>query len=144
MLPATGAWSFPADATLHENSSAAERFASADNSIAASAWSVAVKPGTTVDTWLQTYCPVAESDPCTALQSHTVPVSIDGHAGSLVQFTEDTQAFVLVNNRMYVVGIWRAETFIPGGVSRLLETYLSTMHLLPGGPAPSAPTPRPS
>jgi hypothetical protein len=136
--PATGAWSFPRDATLYYQSPA-EQFAAADGSIGAAAWSVAVKPGTTVDSWLQTYCPVAENNsPCAALQSHTVPVSMDGHAGSLVRFNDDTQAFFLVNNRMYVVAIWRPENFITGGISRLLEAYLSTMHLLPGGPAPTA------
>jgi hypothetical protein len=70
---------------------------------------------------------------------------VDGHAGVLARFTDDTQAFVLVGNRMYIVACWRPEdepTVGPyGGATRLLEGYLSTMHLLPGGPAPSA-TPR--
>ena len=137
-----GAWSFPADATRFPDSPA-EHFANPGDSIEAAAWSVAVQPGTTVDTWLQAYCPVAEPGSCTALQGLTVPASMDGHAGSLVRFTQDTQALFLVNNRIYVVAIWQSEDFIPGGVSRLLEAYLSTMHLLPGGPAPSA-SPRPS
>jgi len=63
---------------------------------------------------------------------------MDGHAGSLVSFVDDTQAFFLVQNRIYVVAIWRPADYIQGGVPRLLEAYLSTMHLLPGGPAPSA------
>jgi hypothetical protein len=143
--PATRAWLFPADANVYgPPNTGTENFDAANGDIGASAWSVAVKPGTTVDTWLQTYCPVAEyTSPCTTIQSLTVSASMDGHAGSLVRFTDDTQAFFLVNNRMYVVAIWRSEDFIPGGVSRLLEGYLSTMHLLPGGPAPSA-SPRPS
>jgi hypothetical protein len=150
VTPSTGAWRFPADATLHESSSATETFVSADGSIAASAWSVAVKPGTTLDSWIQTYCLVAETDsPCTALQNSTVPLIVrndplGSRIGSLVRFTQDTQAFVLVGDRMYVVAIWRPEDFINGGVSRLLEAFTSTMLLPRGGPGPSAATPRPS
>ncbi len=129
-------WKFPADANADPYSPAVETFLAANGDVAASAWSVAVKPGTTAGAWVQAYCAVAESNsPCTARQ---VPVSMDGHAGSLVRFTEDTQAFILVGDRMYVVAIWQPEDFIPGGVSRLLEAYLSTMHLLPAGPVPTA------
>ena len=144
---ATRDWTYPADATVNMESTALETFVAPDSTIAAAAWSVAVKPGTTVDAWLQAYCPLAESpapSDCASLPGRTVAASMDGHAGSLVRFTEDTQAFFLVNNRMYVVAIWQAEDFIPGGVSRLLTAYLSTMHLLPGGPASSRPSPSPS
>jgi len=140
---ATRDWTFPADATVNMYSTALETFVSPDGHIAAAAWSVAVKPGTTVDSWLQAYCPLAESpspSDCATMPGRTVAASMDGHAGSLVQFTQDTQAFFLVNNRIYVVAIWQAEDFIPGGVSRLLTAYLSTMHLLPGGPAASGPS----
>jgi len=136
VAPATANWRFPADATLHEGSSATELFASADGSIAASAWSIAVKPGTTLESWVQAYCLVAENDsPCTALQDHTVPLifptyPLSSGVGSLVQFTEDTQAFLLTGDRMYVVAIWRPEGFIAGGVSRLLQAFTSTMHLV--------------
>jgi hypothetical protein len=137
VTPATSTWRFPADAMLHEGSSAMELFVSADGSIAASAWSVAVKPGTTLDSWIQAYCLVAETNSqCTALQNSTVPLIVPSdplgsRIGSLVRFTEDTQAFVLTGNRMYVVAIWRPEGFIPGGVSRLLQAFTSTMHLRP-------------
>jgi hypothetical protein len=144
---ATRDWTFPADATVNMYSTALETFVSPGSTIAAAAWSVAVQPGTTLDTWLQAYCPLAESpapSDCATLPGRTVAASMDGHAGSLVRFTQDTQAFFLVGNRIYVVAIWQSENFIPGGVSRLLEAYLSTMHLLPGGPAPSAPIPSPS
>ena len=144
---ATRDWTFPADATVNMQSTALETFGAPDNSIATAAWSVAVKPGTTLDTWLQAYCPLAESpapSDCATMPGRTVAASMDGHAGSLVRFTQDTQAFFLVNDRIYVVAIWQSEDFIPGGVSRLLEAYLSTMHLLPGGPAPSGTSPSPS
>ena len=110
-----------------------------------------IKAGTSADAWIQAYCQVVEPDsPCTALQSLTVVASMDGHAGRLVLFKGDTQAFILVGNRMYVVACWRPEsdpTVAPfGGARRLIEGFLSTMRLLPGGPASPAPsaTPRPS
>jgi hypothetical protein len=144
---ATRDWTYPADATVNMQSTALETFGAADNSIATSAWSVAVPTGTTLDSWIQAYCALAESpapSDCTTMPGRTVAATMDGHAGSLVRFTLDTQAFFLVNDRIYVVAIWQSEDFIPGGVSRLLEAYLSTMHLLPGGPAPSGPSPSPS
>ncbi|MFI5261451.1 MAG: hypothetical protein ACHQZR_02700 [Candidatus Limnocylindrales bacterium] len=144
---ATRDWTYPADAAVNMESTALETFVNGDSTIATAAWSVAVQPGTTLDTWLQAYCPLAESfasSDCATMSGRTVAASMDGHAGSLVRFTQDTQAFFLVNDRIYVVAIWQPEDFIPGGVSRLLEAYLSTMHLLPGGPAPSGTSPSPS
>lgn len=142
---ATRDWTYPADATANANSPATENFSAPDNSIVASAWSVAVKSGTTADAWIQAYCALTEGDtPCSAIKARSIAVTMDGHAGSLVSFAQDTQAFILVGNRMYVVALWRPANWIPGGVPRLLEAYLSTMHLIPGGPAPSVTTPRPS
>lgn len=144
--PADHDWTFAADAA--DTSSPAlftawEWFAAPDDTIALSAWSVAVEPGTTIEAWLQAYCPIAEkTSPCATIQDRAVVVTMDGHVGLLVSFTYDTQAFILVDNRMYVVASWR-----PAGEYdslRLLEAYLSTMHLLPGGPAPTATTPPPS
>ena len=123
-----------------------ETFVSADSSVAASAWSVAVTPGTTVDGWVQAYCLRTESDtPCSAIKSRTVATAVDGHAGSLVSFGQDTQAFILVQNRMYTVAIWQSADYLPGGeIPKLLSAYVSTMHLLPGGPAPAGTSPSPS
>ena len=146
LIPATRAWDFPADATVYGSQNAGtENFLAANGDVAASAWSVAVSPGTTADAWTQAYCLEAESDnQCNALATQTVAATMDGHAGSLVSFREDTQAFFLVQDRIYVVAIWRPADYIPGGVPRLLEAYLSTMHLLPGGPAAPSPSPRSS
>ncbi len=144
---ATRDWTYPADATVNMYSTALETFVDPGSTIAAAAWSVAVKSGTTLDAWIQAYCALAESSvptDCTTMPGRTAAATMDGHAGSLVRFTQDTQAFFLVNNRMYVVAIWQAEAFIPGGVSRLLEAYLSTMHLLPAGPSHSGASPSPS
>ena len=144
--PADHDWTFAADAA--DTSSPAqftawERFLAPDGTIAISAWSVAVTPGTTVAAWLQAYCPIAENtSPCATIEDRAVAVTVDGHVGLLVPFNEDTQAFILVDNRIYVVASWR-----PAGQYdslRLLQAYLSTLHLLPGGPAPAATTPRPS
>jgi hypothetical protein len=142
------AWAFPADATEFPPS-AGETFISPSNDVAVSAYSLAVAPGTTAAAWIQAYCLVAENDsPCTALQGLTDVASMDGHVGAIVRFKGDTQAFILIGNRLYIVGCWRSESDPPvatyGGATRLLEAYLSTMHLLPGGPASPAPTVRPS
>jgi hypothetical protein len=138
-------WTLAGDTPTFE-SSATENFNSPDGHVRTSAWSVAVKPGTSADAWLQAYCP-KNTEPCSGIQARAVAVSVDGHAGLLVPFTEDVYAFILVNDRMYVVAIWRSDSdpsvSIYGGSTRLLEAYVSTMHLLAGGPAPSA-TPRPS
>jgi len=124
-----------------------EGFTGPGSSILVSAWSVAVAPGTSAVAWIQAYCPKITTA-CTGIPGRMVAVSMDGQAGSLVRFTDDVEAFVLVNNRMYVVAEWRPDidqTTSPyGSGTNLVEGYLSTMHLLPGGPAPSGATPRPS
>ncbi len=123
-----------------------EGFIAPGQAILASAWSVAVAPGTSAAAWIQTYCPKATS-PCTGIPARTVAVTMDGHAGSLVTFTDDVEAFFLVNNRMYIVAEWLTPTdpavLSYGGGTKLVDDYVSTMHLLPGGPAPSI-SPRPS
>jgi hypothetical protein len=128
-------------------SSASEGFKAPGESILATAWSVAVDPGTTAEAWLAAYCPVTTT-PCTGLQDRTTMVTMDRHPGSLVQFADDTEAFVLVDDRMYVVAVWERDsdprTAPYGGARRLLEGYLSTMHLLPGGPAAPSPSSAPS
>jgi hypothetical protein len=146
VIPSNHNWAFPADATDFPPSGG-ETFHSPAGDVAVSAWSVAVAPGTTITSWLQTYCPAAESDsPCSSLGSSTIGTSMDGHAGSLVRYKEDTQAYILIGNRLYIVGCWRPEsdpTVAPyGGATRLLNGYLSTMHLLPA--ATPVPTVRPS
>lgn len=140
--PATAAWASGANPMT----TTTEGFIAPGATVLVSAWSVAVAPGTSAETWIQTYCPKVTS-PCTGISSRTVPVSMDGHAGLLVTFTGDVEAFILVNNRMYVVAEWRPDNdqtdlhYASGTL--LVEDFLSTMHLLPGGPTPSV-SPRPS
>jgi hypothetical protein len=150
VLPSNHVWVFPADVVCCPPP-AAESFATPANDVGVSIWSAGIKAGTTGDTWIQAYCKVMESEsPCTDLQTHSIATSMDGHAGRLVLFAADTQAFIQVGNRMYVVACWRPESDPTvaqfGGARRLIEGYLSTMHLVPGGPASPAPsvTPRPS
>ncbi len=144
--PADHTWTLPADADWL--STASEGFIAPGESILATAWSVAVDPGTTADAWIAAYCPLNQTSPCPPPADRTVAVTLDGHPGSLVQFDGDTQAFFLVGNRMYMVAVWEDDadtrTAPYGGATRLLEGYLSTVHLLPGGPALDTPLPSPS
>jgi hypothetical protein len=111
--------------------------------VGVNAWSVAVEPGTTAASWLDSYCQL-NTKPCTGLDQRSIPAQIDGHAGVIVAFTDDVQAFFLVDGRMYVVACWRPNDDPSvakySGAIKLVQTYLSTMHLLPGGPASAAPT----
>jgi hypothetical protein len=97
---------------------------------------VAVEPGTTIEAWIEAYC----APPCAGMLDRAVATSMDGHAGLLVPSpaTDDTQAFFLVDDRMYVVAAWQGEFRL------LLEAFLSTMRLLAGGPALAASSPPPA
>jgi hypothetical protein len=127
---------FPADAKICCPPPATENIHTPIDDVGMSIWSVALAAGTTADAWIRAYCQVEDAEsPCTALQGSTVPASMDGHAGRLVLFKGDTQAFIPVGDRMYVVACWRPEndpSVAPfGGARRLVEAYLSTMRLLP-------------
>ena len=65
-------------------------------------------------------------------ESRDWPVTMDEHPGVLFVYHSDAQAFVLVDDRMYVVAAWRPES------QRYVEAFLSTMTLHPGGPAPAS------
>jgi hypothetical protein len=102
-LPAASTWSLADHDPL---SSAWENFRAPDSSIRVSAWSVPVEPGTTAEAWIQTYCPFLHQT-CSVPHGQTVAVTLDGYPGSLVQYAEDTQAFIQIDDRMYVVAAWR-------------------------------------
>ena len=145
--PAVSTWVAPvgnagAGGAADPMGTSTEGFFAPTNTVLVSAWSVAVAPGTSAQAWIQTYC-LKVTPPCTGIPARTDAVSMDGHAGSLVRFTKDVEAFVLVNNRMYIVAEWQADNDqadLAGYASGtlLVEDFLSTMHLLPGGPAASA------
>jgi len=145
-VPADHDWALPADADWLNT--ATESFKAPGGAVRVSAWSVSIHPAELLDrptlTWIaNAYCPL-NTTPCDRLSSRTVAVTMDGHPGSLVQFANDTQAFFLVDGRMYVVACWRPDNDPSvtkySGTIRLVQTYISTMHLLPGGPASAAPT----
>jgi hypothetical protein len=142
--PSDHVWTLAVDASSLNK--ATEGFIAPGTEILVTAWSSPVAAGTTTDSWLQTYCPKVTT-PCTGLSElsrRTSGITVDGHTGILVRFSDDTQAFVIVDNRMYIVAVWepdndpRTEPY--GGSIRLLMAYLSTMHFIPGGPASPAPT----
>jgi hypothetical protein len=144
--PADHTWTM-ADATTVPFSDAAEHFLSANGQVGVSAWSVAYPGAATTDRrlvpWIQNYCELLEQDsPCPDPRELSVPVTMDGHPGLLVEFVGDTQAFVLVGDTMYVVAVWRPDadptTASYGGSARFLRSFLATMHLLPGGPETSS------
>jgi hypothetical protein len=145
--PSDHVWTLAMDAD--SQNTAAENFILEieDQGIRVSGWSVAVEPGTSIDSWLQAYCP-KNTGPCTRIRDRAVAATADGHDGSLVLFDGDVQAFFLVDGRIYAIACWRAEEDASmlkySGSQRLVEAFLSTMRLLPGGPAPSPTTPPPS
>jgi len=130
--PAADVWAYPDD--IDWTSKASEGFLAPDYVV--TAWSVPVGPGTSAETWIEDYCAL-NTKPCTAIQDQGVPASIDGHDGLLVPFLDDLQAFVLVEDRMYVVAIWQPESFAPE-TRDLFEAFVSTVRLLPGGPKPAS------
>lgn len=145
-VPADHDWALPADADWLNT--AAESFKAPGEAVRVSVWSVSIHPAELLDrptlTWIaNAYCPL-NTTPCDRLESRTVAVTMDGHPGSLVQFADDTQAFILVDDRMYVVAVWERDsdprTAPYGGAQHLLKDILSTMRLLPGGPASAVPS----
>jgi hypothetical protein len=130
-------WTLAADSDWL--SPASEGFRAADSSVYATAWSVSVPAGTTAEAWIAAYCVKQANTPCTGIPGFAMTATMDGHPGLLVPFKDDTQAFFLVDSRMYVVAVWEPDsdprTAPYGGAQRLLKGYLASMRLLPGGPA---------
>ena len=79
--PGNGDWTFPDDTAWPAGVEATDWFDldGADGSVAASAWSVALEPGTSADQWFLDYCAV-EVTPCDGTEPK-VAASLDGHAG---------------------------------------------------------------
>jgi hypothetical protein len=131
--PANGEWNFPEDTAWPDGVEAADWFYldGPDGSVAASAWSVALARGTSADQWFVDYCAV-EVTPCERTDPK-VPASLDGHAGWFVAGS-DPQAYFGIGDRIYLVVIWQPEDHPSleayGGGRQLVETFLSTMHLL--------------
>lgn len=130
-----GDWTFPEDTAWPDGVGRTDWFYldGADGSVAASAWSVPLEPGISADQWFLDYC-AEKVTPCDGTE-RKVPASLDGHAGWFVP-SSDPQAYFGIDDRIYLVVIWQPEDHPAleryGGGRQLVETFLSTMQLLPG------------
>jgi hypothetical protein len=130
----SGEWTFPEDTAWPDGIERTDwfYFDAPEGSVAASAWSVALEPGTTADQWWLDYC-IVEVTPCDGTESK-VDASLDGHAGWLVD-ASDPAAFFGVGNRIYLLTVWQPDDFATmeryGGGLAFIETWLTTMRLLP-------------
>jgi hypothetical protein len=146
--PATRDWTFEADAVFDPFSPGTDHFFTpVGGGVGVSAWSVAVEPGTTIETWadlepwIEEYCGQTNNTPCTGIHDRVVPLCLerrDCHPGLLVPFRDDVQAFFTngaPGEKMIVVAVWRPESDPSvdqfGGSRRLLEAFLSTMCVWP-------------
>ena len=134
-------WTFPEDTAWPEGLERTDwfLFEPADgDTVAASAWSVALAPGTLADQWFLDYCAV-EVTPCEGTEPKT-PATLDGHAGWLVP-ASDPQAYFGIGDRIYLVVVWQPEYINSmvryGGGLKFVETLVSTMQLLPSSADPS-------
>jgi Tol biopolymer transport system component len=143
--PAYRDWKFPDDTAWPDGVEVTDWFSFEppdDPSVAASAWSVALEPGTSADQWFLDYCAV-EVTPCDGTELK-VTASLDGHEGWLV-LSSDPHAYFGIGDRIYLLAVWQPEDIVTleryGGGRQFLEAFLSTMRLLPDqqSPAPSAP-----
>ena len=142
--PSDHDWTFENDIEAWQ-STATEHFLNPEGSVGVSAWSVAVDPGTTVESWIEAYCSGQSGGSCSGITDRAVPAETgDGHPG-LGQFgpNADTMAFFLVGDRIYVAAVWRGETDPTvtryGGAWRLLQAFVSTMTI--GEPPQGSPDP---
>jgi hypothetical protein len=144
--PSTRVWQLSDAATFPAEGTEDFTYQPAENlGVRVSAWSAAIAPGTSLDNWLQAYC-TASGTPCPGVLGLARPITMDGHDGvSLASTQEDSRAYFLVNDRVYSVTAWRTDNDPSvaefGGGRKLIEAFVSTMTLKPGGPAPVASAP---
>jgi len=138
---ASAAWTFPQDTAWPDGVERTDWFyyePPDGESVAASAWSVPLPPGTSADQWFLDYCAV-EVTPCDGTEPK-VPATLDGHAGWFVP-ASDPQAYFGIGDRIYLVVIWQPDYVASleryGGGNRLVQTFLTTMRLLPTQPGAS-------
>lgn len=130
--PSDGRWTFPKDTAWPEGMERSDWFYldGADGAVAASAWSVKLRPGVSADEWFSDYCAV-EVTPCDGTEPKT-RASLDGHAGWFVRSSEP-QAYFGIRDRIYLVVVWQPgdhPALKPyGGGRQLVETFVSTMRL---------------
>jgi hypothetical protein len=141
-VPGDHDWSLTKD-TDWLNTAAEVFFTSVDQGVRVSAWSVPYD-GDRLVSWIEAYC-IEQKAPCSRVNDQAEAARMDAHDGLLVLFRDDTQAFFLVDGRIYAVAVWwtNRDPAVAkyGGAQRLLETFLSTMRLRPGGPVSESPSP---
>jgi hypothetical protein len=131
---ADGEWTFPEDTAWPDGVGRTDwfEFDAPEGTVAASAWSVALEPGTSADQWWLDYCTV-EVTPCDGTESK-VDASLDGHAGWLVD-ASDPAAYLGVDDRIYLLTVWQPDYFATmeryGGGLAFIETWLTTMDINP-------------
>lgn len=135
MTPANGTWTFPADTAWPDGVERGDWMYFAPDgfeSVAVSAWSVALEPGQTADQWFLDYCAV-EVTPCDGTEPKD-PATLDGHPGWFVA-SSDPQAYFGIGDRIYLVVVWQPEDTDSmvryGGGRQFIETLLTTMQVLP-------------
>ena len=148
-IPADHDWTMEADATNWLSTGQEVFVTHAGAGIRVGAWSVPVDRSATaespeaVEAWIVTYCNASINAPCDQIHARAVPLCVerrDCHPGLLVPFTDDVQAFFtggIYGDTMVVVAVWWGESQPAvaryGGAQRLLEAFLSTMHVCEAG-----------
>ena len=110
-----------------------EQFLSSDTQIGIGVFSVPITPETTFDSWLATTCE-GYTEPCSNIADRAVDVTMDGNPAVLVPFADDLQVFSVIGDRMWVIASGRPAD--EADSLRLVESFFSTMHILPGGSPP--------
>jgi hypothetical protein len=121
--PASRDWSLDVDREAWDGP-ASDHFLgqSGGQTVLLTAFSVGVLNATALSDWVSAYLDPGTRGTCTV--STPAPISIDGHAGLITDTTcGDSEAFVLVNDRVYAFSVWRS------GERRLLETFVSTARI---------------
>jgi hypothetical protein len=141
-VPGDHDWTLPKD-TDWMNTAAEAFYTSAGQGVRVTAWSVPYA-GDRLAGWIEAYC-IEQKAPCSRVSDQAEAASMDAHDGLLVIFSDDTQAFFQIDGRVYAVAVWWTDRDPAvakyGGARRLLEAFLSTMQVRPGGPASESPSP---
>ncbi len=129
-----GDWTFPEDTAWPDGVGRTDwfEFDAPEGTVAASAWSVALEPGTSAHQWWLDYCTV-EVTPCDGTESE-VDASLHGNAGWLVD-ASDPAAYFGVGGRIYLLTVWQPDDFETmeryGSGLAITETWPFTVRLLP-------------
>jgi hypothetical protein len=129
---AGGEWAFPEDTAWPDGIDHTDWIIvdGPEGTVAASAWSVALEPGTSADQWWLDYCAV-EVTPCDGSESK-VAAGLDGQEGWLVD-ASDPAGYFGIGDRIYLLTVWQPDDFAAlvryGGGLSFIETWLSTMRI---------------